>query len=118
MDVQAKLLRVLQEGEFEPVGGDKTVKVDVRVIAATNRDLQEATRADDFRTDLYYRLAVFPVSVPPLRSGKRTSPSWSSSSSAASAGPSESTCLQYLTMSWLRYRTTLGQGIYESCRTW
>ena len=74
MDVQAKLLRVLQEGEFEPVGGDKTVKVDVRVIAATNRDLQEATRTDDFRTDLYYRLAVFPVSVPPLRERKEDIP--------------------------------------------
>jgi Nif-specific regulatory protein len=70
MDVQVKLLRVLQEKEFERVGGCETIKVDVRIIAATNKNLEQAVEEETFRGDLYYRLNVFPIYMPPLRERK------------------------------------------------
>jgi PAS domain S-box-containing protein len=67
LDLQTKLLRVLQEGEFERLGSSQTIKVDARIIAATNVALEEAVTEGNFRSDLYYRLNVFPISIPPLR---------------------------------------------------
>ncbi len=74
LDIQAKLLRVIQEKEIKPVGSEKTVKVDVRIIAAANHDIKRATAKKTFREDLYYRLNVVPIHIPPLRERKEDIP--------------------------------------------
>jgi len=74
MELQAKLLRVIQDGEFERLGGPKTIKVNVRIIASTNRNLEEEIRKGRFREDLFYRLNVFPITIPPLRQRKEDIP--------------------------------------------
>ncbi|SHH21638.1 PAS domain S-box-containing protein [Chryseolinea serpens] len=74
LDMQPKLLRVLQSGEFERIGGQKTIRVDVRILAATNRNLSFEVQQGNFRSDLYYRLNVFPITIPPLRNRKEDLP--------------------------------------------
>jgi len=74
LEVQAKLLRAIQHNEFERLGSSRTIKVDVRILATTNRNLEEEVRKGRFRQDLYYRLNVFPITVPPLRQRKEDIP--------------------------------------------
>jgi PAS domain S-box-containing protein len=74
LELQAKLLRVIQSGEFERLGSSQTIKVDVRIVATTNRNLEEEVQKGRFRQDLYYRLNVFPITVPPLRQRKEDMP--------------------------------------------
>ncbi len=87
MPMQIKLLRVLQERRIERVGGMEPIDIDVRLIAATNRSLTKLVEEGKFREDLYYRLNVIQIKLPPLRSGRRTSHCWPDTSCKSTIGP-------------------------------
>jgi transcriptional regulator with GAF, ATPase, and Fis domain len=118
LDLQAKLLRVLQEQEFERVGGTQPIKVDVRIIATTNRDLAAEAAAGTFRQDLYYRLSVIPVSIPPLRERREDVPLLATRFAVRTAEEVGKRFEGSRPTPWRCCRRTAGRGTCASCSTW
>ena len=117
LDLQSKLLRVLQEGEFEPLGSARTQKVNVRVVAATNRDLKKCSAEGKFREDLFFRLNVFPIHVPPLRErGRRRGIAGSRRSPCGWPAAWESECSRRMKISDSCSGATIGPAMSVSCR--
>jgi hypothetical protein len=112
----AKLLRVLQEQAFERLGGGETIRTDVRLIAATHRDLKAWSDEGKFRMDLYYRLGVFTIHLPPCASAARTWRCWSSSTCGRAAGSWAGRCARSPRRRWSGCAPTPGRGTCGSCR--
>ena len=115
--LQPKLLRVLQEQEFERLGSGRTHRINVRVVAATHRDLEHMVARNEFRSDLYYRLNVFPVLLPPLRARGKIYPSWLLISSTSMAARSASVLNIFLKKLCRHCAPTHGRAMCGSCRT-
>ena len=118
IDLQAKLLRVLQSGQFERVGGNETMQVDVRVIAATNRNLPALIAERRFREDLFYRLNVVTIELPPLRARRRGHPRcWPSISFAVWPGNTTGRNLRWPPKPWSTCAANPGPAMSGRCRT-
>ena len=117
LSLQATLLRVLQGREVRPVGGRHPIPVNVRLIAATNRDLRTLVRAGQFREDLFFRLEGIPITLPPCARAQGTSPSWWTTSSRSSTGPARSRSGACAPASWSGSAAMPGRGMSGSWKT-
>jgi transcriptional regulator with GAF, ATPase, and Fis domain len=115
--LQAKLLRFLEERAFKRVGGSTDIRVDVRVIAATNRDLDEEVRKGKFRSDLFYRLNVVPIVLPPLRQRPKDIPGSSTSTSICTTASSGNGFTASRPPPWITSRVMAGQATSANCAT-
>ena len=118
LSAQAKVLRALQENKISRVGSDKDVTVDVRVVAATNKDIRAEIARGNFREDLYHRLGVILIKVPPLRDARATYPNWGTTSSTRSPTNTACSARRSTARRWTPSRRCRGAVISASCATW